>query len=306
MKIFSDFYRIYNSIKDQKTELQNWFNQNNLQELGTNEAHLDQIIRSLQALKFFRVNQPIPLIYSLLYASKNCEKNKLPKVTRTIRNIENYHFINNVILGRVANEVEKFYAEHAQIFSSTTNFNDCLEKFNNGLKKRLGGKDEFMSSLPETIYYDDVKNKAFQLTLINYFFDRYNNYDFDKKEYVKGSQYIPIFKPEIRFKDRNYNIEHIYAQKLNYDLDESQKNELHQLGNLLVISRHSNSELSNLPVRDKINKIKSDPKHHGNLRYINEFIESFDSFGRKWDFDEIESRTQKLAEKAYDHLWKVK
>lgn len=298
LRNFSEFYKMYNSNENQRQELLDWLKSNELSVLYENETYVESILRSLRALKLFRVNQPIPFIYSMLKAAKECSLTKGDKICAIFNIVESYHFINNYITGKVANEVEKFYGEIAKDFSIAKEFNPTAEKLIIGLKNRKASKDEFVASLESELIYDRKKIAA-----LNYFFDRLNNYDFDKKRFLKGGQYASIFNPELPYKNRNYNIEHLYAQKFNVDISDEDKYKINQLGNLLVISRHTNSEFGNKSVEDKVNLLKTDKKYSHNLRYIDDFIQDFENSGKKWDFKDIEDRTKKLSLMAYESIW---
>jgi hypothetical protein len=49
--------------------------------------------------------------------------------------------------------------------------------------------------------------------------------------------------------------------------------------------------------------IKSDKKHYGNLRYIDDFLEQFEKQFENWDFDCIENRSQQMALSAFNQIW---
>lgn len=302
VKIFSEYYRIINRVSDQEKQLKDWFDSNNLKFLGSNQSYLQEIVRSLTALKLFRVTQPTPLIYSIFQSAKNCGLTNPSKITRLIRIIENYSFVNNVISGKTANEVERYYARFSVEYSNTTDFDSTTNDFVKGLKAKLASETEFKSSLIEELTYENSKKKY---ELLIYFFDRYNNYDFTKNQYFKGSTYYRLYEPEISFTKRNNNIEHFYPQTPLNPLTDDQKVIINQLGNLLVVSKHTNSILGNKSVADKINTLKSKPSLYRNINYIESLFDLYDTNG-KWDFDTIQERSENLAKIAYDHLWSIK
>lgn len=302
VKTFSDYYRIINRVADQEKQLKDWFDTNNLNFLGSNQSYLQEIVRSLIALRLFRVTQPTPLIYSIFQAAKNCGLNDPSKISRLIRVIENYSFINNVISGKTANEVERYYARFSVEFSTTKDFNLTTNNFIKGLKSKLATKTEFQSSLIEELTYENSKKKY---ELLIYFFDRYNNYDFTKNKYLKGSNYYRLYEPEISFTKRNNNIEHLYPQTPPNPLTDEQKVIINQLGNLVLVSKHTNSILGNKSVDEKIRILKGKRSLFSNINYIEALFDFYDSKG-KWDFDTIQERSILLSEIAYDHLWAVK
>ena len=88
------------------------------------------------------------------------------------------------------------------------------------------------------------------------------------------------------------------------DLTDDEKEKINQIGNLLIISRHTNSEFGNKSVNEKVDLLEKDKKYSSNLRYINDFILDFKESQNKWDFEDIVKRTKKLSSLAYDHVWR--
>ncbi len=288
---FSRFFKSSNSLSFENKK--DWLEEFNLNELAKNEDYYSRIGRTFQALKLFRVSQPMPLIYSIFHLYRKDQKSKAELLFKALKAIENYHFINNVISGRVGNEVEKLYAEKAaEIYNSTRSFSVEIEAFLKILKTKKAIRAEFESNFIDTVIYN-AKNYS----LINYVFDRINNFG------AKGAQYVPIYRPEIDVTKRNYNIEHFYAQSAKKQYTEEEQEFFNQIGNLIVISRHTNSALGDLKPFQKIEKIESDKKYFGNLRYIDDFINKYKTDSINWDFDKIKARSLDLAKEAYTKIW---
>ncbi|MDA3908547.1 MAG: DUF1524 domain-containing protein, partial [Sulfurimonas sp.] len=159
-------------------------------------------------------------------------------------------------------------------------------------------KQEFTANFIENVTYSQ-KN----IPLLNYIFDRINNFDLTKKEPVKGSQYISIFSPEKNISKRNYNIEHFFAQDNKKDYKEEDLEMFDEIGNLLLISRHSNSEFGNKSSKDKTELIKGDKKHFGNLRYLDDFLEEYEGRTDNWGLKEINERSLAFSLSAYNGTW---
>ena len=105
------FSRFYHSVQSlDPIVVKEWFEEYGMTEISDNEDYYNRINRVFQALKLFRVTQAYPLIFSLISAFKR-SKLKLTRLFKVLEMIEKYHFVNNVISGRIGNEVEKFYAE---------------------------------------------------------------------------------------------------------------------------------------------------------------------------------------------------
>jgi len=91
-----------------------------------------------------------------------------------------------------------------------------------------------------------------------------------------------------------------YFFKSNYENFNSDV--IHQIGNLLIIPYHTNSGLPD-KMEEKIEKIKSDKKYIGNLRYVDDFLKKYDDCFLTWGKQSIEKRSLDLAKEAYDSIW---
>lgn len=293
---FSRYYRV---VLSQETELvRDWLTEIDLDQISTNEDYYHRISRVFQALKLFKVTQAYPLIYSIFKLYKSSNSNNSKWLFKSLESIEKYHFVNNVISGRVGHEVEKFYAETAaKLYQSNDNFVTEMTGFLSSLNKKKALRDEFKSNFIDTITYS--KNN---IAIINYVFDRINNYD-GKNGPVKGAQYVSIFSPEKDLQKRNYNIEHFLPQNDKKGYSELEQEQFDKIGNLLVISRHTNSELQHKSPSDKMKIILGDRKHWANLRYFDLFIEKYKNDFDTWDFATIDKRSDEIAADSYNNIW---
>ncbi len=288
---FSRFYRVINSLDHE--QVRDWLEEIELFDFAKNEDYYLKISRVFQALKLFRVTQPIPLIYSMFTLFKKSGSDKVDWMINSLEIIEKYHFVNNVVSGRVGHEVENFYADTAnRLYNSDLDFVKELSIFKVELSKKRALKEEFRSNFIDTIVYS-ISN----IGLINYVFDRINNFK------VKGAQYVPIYSPEKDLKKRNYNIEHILAQNHKKKYTEEEQEKFDQIGNLLVISRHTNSQLQDLNPFEKIKVIESDKKHFGNLRYIDDFLNNYRIEFNDWNMNSIDNRSIDIANQAFEKIW---
>jgi len=302
---FSKFYSTFQEASDKHTK--EWLNEFGLNIISAYEYNVQEITRVFQALRLFRVTQVIPLIYSIFYHfRRNKNKTKKDRLIQLLQVFEKYHFVNNVICGRVANEVEKFYAAAAKeiYIDDVNNFAGDVElverekedKFINHLKNKKAEKEEFTSQFVNIIYYSK-RNVPY----INYIFDRINNKRDTKK--ITGGNYVTIFDPSVTYQKRNYNIEHLLSQMfLDEKSDEFNSEVIHQIGNLLVIPYHTNSGLPDKMI-DKIKRLKSDNKYVGNLRYIPLFMQRYSEDFNEWGKKSIEKRSKDLANEAFDSIW---
>lgn len=291
---FSRYYKVAQS--QDVNDVQAWLSEIELNDLSKNESYYPQINRVFQALKLFRVTQAYPLIYAIFkfYIHSKKTTKKRDQLIKVLKRIENYHFVNNVISGHIGNEVEKFYAESAKnFFTLGSGFIEHTNTFLKELSEKRAYEDEFISNFIESVTYSS-KNIA----LINYVYDRINNYG------VKGGQYFEIFSPQKDLHTRNYNIEHLLAQnKKNEDYSDSEKEIFDKIGNLLILNRHSNSRLQDKDGIEKIDIIKSDKKHIANLRYFDEFIKKYENDLKDWNLESIKKRSKEIATMSYNEIW---
>ena len=75
------------------------------------------------------------------------------------------------------------------------------------------------------------------------------------------------------------------------------------IGNLFIISRHTNSHLQNKPPAQKIDLLR---ERGLQLRYVAKFIQDFEAGDRGWGRNEILDRAEKLAKLVYQDVWKIR
>jgi hypothetical protein len=77
---------------------------------------------------------------------------------------------------------------------------------------------------------------------------------------------------------------------------------LDNIGNLLVISFRTNSQLNNKLPEEKIQLLKSDPGIL-NLQYLQSFIAEYEQAANNWNDQTIEQRAIDLAKYCYKNVW---
>ena len=107
-----------------------------------------------------------------------------------------------------------------------------------GIEKDLKEKrvkiDEFSEKFTQINYEDDFR-------LVYYIYDRMNNFD------KRGGQYVGIYNSDTKTLKKNFNIDHLIAQdssEYNFNSEDIEEF-LHNIGNLLVMSCHSNFGFNN-------------------------------------------------------------
>ena len=296
---FSSYNAMIHSANLESTK--QWFDDFGLDTLSSNEGYIQSITRNIQALKLFKVKQHIPLVFSFFKCFKKSKSNKESLALRFLENLEKYHFVNNIISDRIGNEVEKFYADYAEKFYHADDCNEVFKEFNNALLKKVSVKEEFVSRFSESLSY-----RLNRIALIMYFFDRYNNFNFEKKKVLSGGQYFELYKPDRTLMRRNFNIEHFFPQNGVPSASEEQYEYVNYIGNLIVVNRHTNSALGDKSPSEKLSMLIEDKKHSVNIRSIDWFIDDYGDVMDDWGKAKIEMRTAELASMSYDYIFKLK
>lgn len=289
-----DFSYFYWMIREgELTETKEYLRDKKLSEIVSNESYLQQFFSSIEGLRLFRITQVYPVLYSALVAYQKLRDRSPKDLINLLDVFERYHFINNVICERVGNEVEKIYTEYAHDFNKEK-FSILVENLRKTLKERLAKKDEFISNFSSLSYEPD------SMALICYIFDRINN----DLVNARGGQRVRLFFPDPNVQRKNFNIEHFLSQKIKKEknVDKETLEAVDNIGNLLVISRHTNSDLGSLNPKEKIKSLINNPEYTNNLPYLLNFISNYRTI-EKWDKDLINKRAIELAELSYNKIW---
>lgn len=288
---FSFYYAAIQS--DNEKVIKEWLEKESCESIYSNKGYLELVASSFMGLNHFKITQHLPLIYSIFNAFKKTPMNgKETKLfLRIIQDIESYHFINNQICDRVGNEIEKPYAEFSQKFWETDNFISVGNKFLKLLKDKIASKEEFETRFVELDY------QSMSLSDFCYIFNRINNYD------LKPSEWVKIYDPDRSILQHNYNTEHFLPQNPDYKVSAEDMDTVDNIGNLFVISRHTNSRLQNKPPKEKIALLKDRGKK---FRYVCDFIDQFEKSNLVWGRKEIKTRATELAKLSYEYAWKIK
>lgn len=289
-----DFSFYYSAVQsDNEKIIKEWLIKEECTPVYENKGYLEIIVSAVRGLNHFKITQHFPLIYSITQAYKRTDKTE--KETKMflslIEDIEKYHFINNQICERVGNEIEKPYAEYSQKFFQTEEFLSLGKEFIDLLKDKCAKEDEFVSRFIELDYRE--------LTLADscYIFNKINNYD------LKPSEWVNIYDPDRSILQNHYNTEHFLSQTPSFEVNAEDMEVVDSIGNLFIISRHTNSKLQNLPPKDKIEMLKERGRK---FKYVMDFIEDFEKGDMKWGKKEILNRARDLALVAYQKAWKIK
>lgn len=289
---FAGFYSTLN--KGDADELGEYLESIECQLLGKNDNYCGKLYRVIEALRFFRVTQPYPVLYAALKIYEEKYKDNTVATQQLINLfevIEKYHFVNNVICDRIGNEIEKLYAETAPLFNNGDEFALNSAHLVGELKEKLAKYPEFEPRFREITY------SANAIPLISYIFDRFNNFD------RNGGQITRIYFPSRGEFRRNFNTDHFLARNLRGEL--SDPDLVDSIGNLLIISRHTNFEMQDRPPAEKLEVLKK-RESFANLPHVKEFVRLYEDeiTQNGWNKDQILKRSQDLAKFAYERVWK--
>ena len=319
LKDFSDFYDAIRSSNSSslKTYLSDVINQddqlNNLKNLISNQDKIDQINVNLDGLRFFKITQIFPLIFAAFHCfnrtpipdTSTGNSKLINQLLLFFQNLENYHFINNAICARIGNEVEKLYANYSKTFADSSDFLATSREFFNELKSKLAFEDEFTARFVEINY-----EQSGSLPLLMYIFDRFYNFDFNKNQIVSPSKLsrLSIFNPSETYTKRSENIDHWFPQNAKIDTGLS-KDDIHNIGNLIVISYKANSSLNNDNPEEKIKKLREQGPLATTIQnsgYVQKFIDKYEQYSSNWTAEIIKTRSMNLAKEAYQKVWRFK
>lgn len=256
---------------------------------------------TLDAITLFGVTQVYPLIIKLMMILSSIgsvsEKESVSKrFLEFLVSLEKFHFINYAICQRPGNQIEKYYADKCVKKVTSTNIIPFMKEVITELEKeKLASKVEFIEKFSELTYGPDSN-------LIYYISDRLNNYG------RKGGQYVEIYNPDKRILRKNYNIDHLISQNTdNYEFDTKEIGEdIDNIGNLLVISLHTNGEMQNINIIEKFEILKE--MEIQNLPEVRILFNSWKSKSFK-NTKEVKAniikRAFELAERSYSIIWKI-
>lgn len=239
-----------------------------------NEA---EAMRSLQALRLFKVVQPIPATLALVRSYRS-NVIKYAKLRDALLAIESFHFhFTAITSSRSSGGISAMYSSFAQrLFScsspqaASTEISSLIRK----LQDRIPAFDEFKHGF-STLVFTNSNSK--QKNLVRYILRRFSLYH----EYKTPVDYDEL------------TIEHIYPQ--------SQINELWpeslvgSIGNLVLLDEKTNGKLGSKDFNAKM-------KHLSDCGYT---LPCALTRANSWTPDEVKNHTFEMAETAYHHIWKI-
>jgi hypothetical protein len=253
--------------------------------------HLNEIARSVAALRIFNVTQPLPLVYAAItsYLCLPAEQRDAKTLVNLARYLESYHFINNKICRRIGNEVERTYASHSDRLFNGDDFTLGVASLLDELKDRTASREEFAANF-SYLSYENLNDRS----VIRYIFDRIAN-----KGAKEGQRlYLVDFYDIEAGAVSEFDIEHILPQSASSDEDSV----VHEIGNLIVIPKQINGILGNDQPSLKFQKLLNPHQFANNIKNVPQYVFEFAQYASKfeqWDEDAIKERNGFLAAQVY-------
>ncbi|MFY0527665.1 DUF262 domain-containing protein [Archangium gephyra] len=240
------------------------------------ETHLKS---TLEALSIFRVRQPFPLVLSILRAYQKRQISK-KNAEAVLWAIECFHFTFTAIASKSSSGgLSMMYASLAQkIFKASTEseWQKVLREARDKLKSRLPKRDDFIVEFKKLRYSDEFTK---QKRLVKYVLARIDRH---------------LSKSGVAVDYDKMTIEHVAPQNPSSP-GAIPEDHVGMLGNLLLCDEKLQDKLKNKPFPDKKAVLTASGVA------AKEIIVS----KSVWDAAAVEERTQKLAELAYDQIWKI-
>ena len=240
-----------------------------------------RIRRSLSAISsVFRLRQPYPLLLSLMrcYREKILSKKNLEA---TLWAVECFHFTFTAIAQRSSSGGISFmYASWAQRLSNATSEADrqkILLEIKQNLRARIPDKAEFVAGFKGLRYSDDFTK---QKRVVRYALERI-------EDHLSESGVVANYD--------QMTIEHIAPQKPASGAPSVSADHVAAIGNQLLCDNALQDKLQNKPFADKRNILKG-----CGVAAAKDVVAT-----THWDNKAIEKRTDRLANLAYDEIWRA-
>ncbi|MBI2517968.1 MAG: DUF262 domain-containing protein [Opitutae bacterium] len=295
---FSHYFRLVQS--QDFDALKGYFTSLGCERIAGHDDRTKPIYSAIEALREFGITQHIPLTFAALdcfLKNKGQEEssgNAIKSLVRLFTALERYHFINNAIVERVGNEVEKLYADTCEEFSQSTDFGETSKKLVTELLKKKATESEFVANFPKKVNYQS------SASLVAYVFDRINN-----AEAPIGAG-IQLYDPDERVFRRTHSIEHWLPRKprSGESYDQKTGESVDEVGNLLVIPQKTNGLLDNHSPAVKREMLEGELNTHiKHLKHVEDFLATYGPVAGHWNTEEIAKRSQELAVLSYKKIW---
>jgi len=222
------------------------------------------------------VRQQIPFVLSVLGEYENGNIT-LRQAKRALEAVENFHFAFTAVTSqRSSGGISFMYAHHARVLrdASSRDKPKVIDELVDKLKAKLPDHQEFEANFRD-IYCSEEYTKDKLLV-----------------QYILGRM-TKKFLPAIPIDWEQMTIEHIANQ--GRTANSPSKEEIAEIGNLLLVSEKLNSQLKNKSFSDKMRILR------GSHVYLDDYLRAQTTCGA----EQIRERTDALAGIAFDVVWKL-
>ena len=301
---FSNFYKDVSSIgHNDEEKSKTIINRFNIRLSESTDRHFS-VFKSLSGLTRYGIRQTVPLIFSYLSKFEELNLDQDENYRKVIliffEFLERLHFINNFVLSEPTNQVEKIYSNYAALFNNVKS-KDEFDVLEHNLIKELKRAPlaDFVEEFTSLNYTSDnkkIKEILARIKMVN----------------PKNGECLPqgiaknyFLDPSL--KNDSWNTEHWLAQNADSNLiaNLENKEDLHNIGNLILMLASLNSSVQNLSPSRKVEQIETNEK---NMRLADEnlktFIQEHRDSHENWDSSVINKRAEKLAKASYNVYWR--
>lgn len=261
-------------------------NINSMVELKT-AATTDKVVNSsLEGLnEYLRVHQCFIFLLSLY---RNRDKITPSTYRRLVKTVENFSYLYSAVGSQPTNVLEKIYSKYA---SALDNNAKLVKKGDANAMQRLGGtllsgiNKDFKSLIPSQESFTESFRK---LSYDNLRERKLLRYTFQKIEEKNSDDLIRL--------GYGFTLDHIIPQKTFNKLTAT---EYHSIGNLVPLSALDNSKLGSTKPEDKMDTYSANSQLISVDMLLSQLEEG------EFNTDSIEVRTLRLADVAYNEIFKL-
>ncbi len=262
------------------------------------QGKYERVMKSLFALRLFKVETVFPLIYSsLLCLSTRCQDDKITNKRKNreivtwismLEFFERFLFVSVRIshgLSKYGGRLQKLYGKSCEKFyDQEGDFIEEIKSLQSSMRDMKVTKEKFMEGF---VSISHAKDKE----IIHYIFDNLNAPNSklgNRTSLLNFDSYVESL----------YNIEHFLAQS------NEEKDYVHSIGNLFTIHRDLNSKLANRDLDEKVRIIQEWLKigNISNMPYLQKFVNYYNekTKSKKWGEELVKARTKDIANEIYD------
>ena len=247
--------------------------------------------RSLRSIR--RMNFTISYIFLMRLFSETSRLGLNPR--SIVQTIERFTFLYSAVSRQPINKCEKVYGEHARRLHEALQVEEVSARRLEVEKILADLKQELISLVPAREVFKEAfkviayKNTQPARSFVRYILDTINTNMSATRELV--------------IDPNNVNTEHVLPQSPSpaWDLSKGDvTGYVNLLGNLTLVDKRINSEAGNEGLTEKVDILDK-----SNLPITKALVSEIRAAGSVWREEQIRERQARLADLAYDHVWKI-